>query len=147
MGKRKANSPFYHLNHIGVVVRDLDKAVEHLESIGLESFRKPPPMAGQPVFRGKPSDAKVKGLMTYIGGVELEVAQPVEGESSQQEYLDAKGEGLHHLGFLVDNLDKEVANLLKKGFKVMLKGEQKGEKWAYFETRIAGLILQLTEKS
>jgi methylmalonyl-CoA/ethylmalonyl-CoA epimerase len=142
----KTKSPFYNFMHMGLVVRDIEKAVKGLEKFGIGPFEKTPDLKGAPIFRGKPSDAKVKGLIAHMGGIELELNQPVEGATSQQEYIESKGEGIHHIGFLVKDLEEESAYLTEKGIDVMLSGAGEGEKWKYFDMKTCGLVLQLTEK-
>jgi hypothetical protein len=95
MGKNTAvESPFSKLIQVGVVVEDLEKAVERLLSLGIGPFTPMflPPDAEQ-WFRGKPLNAKFKISGTRLGEIVLELIQPVEGESPHQEFLDSKGGG------------------------------------------------------
>ena len=43
------------------------------------------------------------------GNVQIELLQPVRGEGLHVEFLASNGPGAHHLGFLVDDIDAEVA--------------------------------------
>ena len=141
----KGKAPFYHLMHIGLVVKDLDQAMKDLAVYGIGPFKNPADMTGPVIFRGKESHASVRGMSTMLGDVDLEVAQPIEGETSQQEYMDSQGEGLHHVGFAVNDLKKDTAYLTNKGYEIMLSGTAVGEKFNYFDLKAEGLILQLTE--
>lgn len=153
MEKSKAEkSPFSELFHVGVVVKDIDKVIERLSSLGVGPFEPYHKSLGivSPVerrLRGKPTDCKLKTMAAQIGPIVLELIQP-EGECIHSEFLDSKGEGLHHLGFYVDNLDEEVSRLAKQGLTpVMEASTTKGKFCAYFEPEeVGGIILELVEE-
>lgn len=142
------NTPFkpenYH--HVGVIVRDMEKTIEYLTSIGIGPFgMKDGPLYVEVTFKGelhgKPGEWKVKISNAKIGDAELELLQPSGGESAYQEYLDNHGEGLHHIGYLVDDVPAEMDKLVKQGVKVLTSavGERGG--FAYFETDVIGGII------
>ena len=91
--KTAKESPFSKLIQVGVVVKNLDKAVERLSSLGIGPFTPMllPPDAEQ-WFRGKPLDAKFKISGARLGEVVLELIQPVEGKSPHQEFLDSQSQ-------------------------------------------------------
>jgi methylmalonyl-CoA/ethylmalonyl-CoA epimerase len=98
-------------------------------------------------FRGKPSDWKVKIRLGKIGPVKLELIQPVEGKNANQEFLKKKGEGIQHIGFTVDDLDREVAKLTKKGIEVIMRMKKPGGQSVYLETdAVGGIIIELMQK-
>lgn len=142
----KEESPFYNLMHMGLVVDNIEEAMEALAKFGIGPFEDCPALKGAPVFRGKVSDASVKGMMTRFGDIEMELNEPIRGNTPQQEYRDSKGEGIQHIGFLVNDLEKESSYLTSKGINVMLSGAGEGEKWNYFDMKTCGLIFQLTER-
>ena len=140
----QAKSPFSKLSHVGVVVRDMDKAVKRLESLGIGPFEplSPLPMTGN--FRGKPFTPDCKTLMAKMGEIGLELLQPVKGESPWQEFLDSKGEGIHHIAFDVDDIDEMVTKLTEQGACVILTGKLQGRlKSAYVDLGIGSIILSL----
>jgi catechol 2,3-dioxygenase-like lactoylglutathione lyase family enzyme len=140
-------SPFSKLIQVGVVVKDLDKAVERLLSLGIGPFTPMllPPDAEQ-WFRGKPLDAKFKISGARLGEIVLELIQPVEGESPHQEFLDSKGEGIQHIAFAVDDLDREVAKLTKQGVSVLLSANLRDVRVAYLDLGVGGLIIELIQR-
>lgn len=117
-------TPFSKVAHIGIVVRDLDAAVAYYQSLGIGpskevglTFR-----IAERTVRGKSielSSVKNKAMKAKMGDLELEVVQPVCGQSPAAEFLEAKGEGINHLGFLVEDIDAEIARLEGKGLKVV----------------------------
>lgn len=54
--------------------------------------------------------------------VQLELVQPVEGESIYQDWLDEHGESIHHINFLVDLVDESSEILTGLGFESIQSG-------------------------
>ncbi len=142
-------SPFSKADQVGLIVRDIDKAVQYYESLGIGPFE---PMKGPPPFDrkvyGKPAEGiKNKVMVAQMGSVQLELVQPVSGKSVQMEFLESRGEGISHLGFFVGHLDKAVPKLVEKGFKVILGGRfAGGGGFAYFDTdKVGGVIFELVQ--
>jgi hypothetical protein len=137
--------------HVGIVVRDIDKAVKRLDSLGIGLFRAyvPPstaPLIGIPTFRGKPMEAEVKVFKAKVGDVMIELFEPGKGESPWKEYLDKNGEGIHHIGFNVDDLDEAKAAFIKQGAKVLSTIEWQGGGGMYFDIGIGGLLLETDKR-
>ncbi|MFC1902739.1 VOC family protein [Chloroflexota bacterium] len=136
--------PFSNIDQVGVIVRDMDKAIKHYESLGIGPF-KPlgPHRITERTIRGKPArDIQNVLRVAWVGGVQLELCQPLKGESIQMEFLRSRGEGINHLGFFVDDIDKESATLVKKGFEIIASTRfLNGGGIAYFNTGDAGVIL------
>lgn len=85
--------------------------------------------------------------VAQVGQVELELIQPLEGESIYKEFLEKKGEGLHHLSFFVHDIDEEEARLTKQGFKALASGRRPGGGFTYFETdRVGGVVMELIQR-
>jgi methylmalonyl-CoA/ethylmalonyl-CoA epimerase len=145
-----AESAFSKLMQVGVVVRDMDKAVERLSSLGIGPFKRillPPDR--QEWFRGKPRKPikeNVKINIAMMGGLEIELIEPGEGESPHKEFLASKGEGIQHIAFAVDDLDKEVFKLTNQGAKELLRTKWQGGGIAYFDLGAGGLIIELIQR-
>ena len=144
---RSEKSPFANLIQIGIVVKDMDRAIERFLALGIGPFyAKMPPPNAKSVFKGKPFVAadRVKIMAAQLGNSELELIQPLEGESPHREYLEAKGEGIQHLGFMVDNLDEAVEKLTASGASVLMTGRRMdGSGVTYLDLGIAGVIAEL----
>ena len=144
-------SPFSKVCQVGVIVKDVDKAVEYYQSLGIGPFEssKTAHLVTDRKVYGKPADdVKNKArLAQMMGQLYLELVQPVEGESIQKDFLETKGEGINHLGFFVDDIDKETAKLVEKGFKVISSTRYAGGGGiAYFDTdKVGGVIFELIQ--
>ena len=145
----------WKFHHVSVVVNDMKKAIEFYESLGVGPF--PPllgpqgkvPLAGK-TLRGKPADWELdlRHAEGGIGDLTFEIIQPLEGETPVKEFLEKKGEGIQHIGFFVDDLDKETAKMAEKGFTITQSGETPTVKWAYFDTdKVGGASIELMQKT
>ena len=142
-------SPFSKVAQIGVIVRDMDKAIEYYQSLGIGPFEPLKTTSTDRKAYGKPApDVKNLVRVAQMGQVQFELVQPVSGESVQKEFLEGRGEGINHLGFFVDDLDKEVAKLVEKGFKVISSGKLVGGGgFAYLDTdKVGGIMFELIQR-
>ncbi len=59
----------------------------------------------------------MKLALAQLGPVMCELIEPVQGPSSYEEFLNEHGEGLHHLGYFVEDIDAEISNMESKEFR------------------------------
>jgi 4-hydroxyphenylpyruvate dioxygenase-like putative hemolysin len=112
----------------------VDKAVDYYQSLGIVNEA-----TDRVTMEGK--KAKLIGRFIHIGSLLLELWQPVRGETVQQEFLDSRGEGINHIAFNVDDLDREKAKLAEKGIPVVFSVRDEEGYMAYFDARKFGNIL------
>lgn len=145
----QGNSPFANLIQIGVVVKNMDQAIKRFSDLGIGPwYSKMPPRNAKSLYRGKPfvSADRVKIMAAQLGNSELELIQPLDGESPHKEYLDSKGEGIQHIAFAVDNLDEAVEKLKAEGSEVLLEGRRvDGSGVTYLDLNAAGVIVELVK--
>ena len=106
------------MDHVSFAVKDIDKVIEawsSLYGIGPWTFRE----NGGTDAKGRPW--KIRMAFAYLGPVQIELVQCTEGRIFQSRFLDTWGEGLHHLGFYVDDVDAEAANLVAQGANLLIK--------------------------
>ena len=134
------------VGQIGVVVEDLDRAKSFLEStFGLGPFRVEELEAPNVWDRGEEKHIKARLGFAMLGQVELELIHIVEGDSVHLEFLREHGEGLHHIGFRVDDFEKKLQQAKAMGIEVLQTGPF-GRFYAYLDTRRhGGLIFELIE--
>ena len=142
-------SPFSKIVQVGVVVRDLDKTVEYYESLGIGPFRELTLDAlTDKTQYGKPLDFKIRASIAKLGPIDIELIQPIKDAPLQQDFLDTKGEGINHVCFQVDDIDKEEANLVEKGLKVVQSVRRPTGGSSYFDTReVGGVLFELVQSS
>ncbi|MDD5126910.1 MAG: VOC family protein [Dehalococcoidales bacterium] len=100
------------LRQISYTVKDIDKTVEAWNKyydMGPWTYKE----NGGLDAKGRPW--KIRMAFAYLDNVEIELVQCTEGRIFQSRFLDTWGEGIHHVGFLVDDVDKDTENLVKRG--------------------------------
>jgi catechol 2,3-dioxygenase-like lactoylglutathione lyase family enzyme len=145
----KEISAFSRLHHISIVVRDVDAAVSFYESIGVGPFVDYPPM-GEYVKINVPDEDgfyHLKIKCAQIGAIQLQLVQPGQGDSLYKDYLENRGEGVYHLGFAVDDIDRSEAEVQAKGLGVISKGRREnGSGFSYLDTaEKAGVTLLIRQ--
>jgi len=146
----------WKFHHVAVVVRNMDEAVEYYQSLGIGEFL-PEFMLDSSTYTdykvyGKTPDTIDKTRMRFvqIGSLRLELVQPVEGEPIYKEFLKSKGEGLHHIAYIVDDLKGETTKLVEKGIPVITRvyRSSTGAGFAYFDIRKDGsVIIELIQQA
>jgi methylmalonyl-CoA/ethylmalonyl-CoA epimerase len=90
-----------HINHTAIVVKDINESILFYEDLfGVTSG---------PVEDIE--DQGVKACLIKIGGTQLEIIQPVQADTGVAKFLENKGEGLHHIGLEVENIETALATL------------------------------------
>ncbi len=142
------------IDQVAVVVRDLDASMtRYVEEFGIGPWRVytfGPDWVKGMTFRGEERGYSMKLALADAGGTMYELIQPLQGPNSYQEFLDQHGEGLHHLGYFVDDLDVAIEDMESKGYALLQSGRGIGTKgeggYAYFETEGAlGCIVEAIE--
>ena len=83
--------------------------------------------------RGIPSDAMCKLAFFDLGGVQLELIEPIgEGASTWHEGL-AEGEGFHHIAFWTENMREVKETLDAAGAPLVQRGDMGDGQYAYFD--------------
>ncbi len=133
------------VHQLGYVVRDIEKTCRYYEStFGMGPFSEviDVDMDGA-ILRGKPVKTKIKVAFAQSGDVQVEFIQPVEGENVYTEFLAAKGDGIHHLAFQIDDMDAMKAEFAKKGFEPVFSRDMEVMEFAYFDTsEVGGLMTE-----
>ena len=148
-GNRSSKSPFSKLHHLSVVVRNLEKATQFYESIGIGPFEDYPPLT-EYIKLNVPDETgffNLKFKVAQVGDIQIQLCQPGEGKSPYKDFLEKKGEGVYHLGFVVDQVDDSETELKKLGLKVLSSGRRAdGSGFSYLDTaQEAGVTLLIRQ--
>ena len=147
-----AASPYSYIaaghHQISFVVKDLGDAERFFtEKMGVPRFfRFTDVEVHEARYRGNPGDFNMHLSLGYAGNSQIELIQHLSGHSIYKEFLDKRGEGLHHLGFIVPDHDKIIADFAANGFPVIQSGRignNPGVKFAYFDTEaVIGAVME-----
>ena len=142
------------LTQVGFIVRDIETTKRKFaEFFGVEP---PPNLEGGKfeitgtVVDGEPApDANCLMAFFDIGpNVSLELIQPNGVKSTWQDYLDEHGEGIHHIAFIIEGMDKIVLECEKFGMKCVQRGKygNGGGEYAYMDaSKDLKIMLELLE--
>lgn len=103
---------FMKLNHIGLVVPEIETYRETFRLLGLEKGTEP---VADPI-------QKVAASFVAAGqgqDVHIELLEPTDKTSPITNFLKKRGAGLHHLCFEVNDIDAMTRELEDKGFQVV----------------------------
>jgi catechol 2,3-dioxygenase-like lactoylglutathione lyase family enzyme len=144
----KTETQSWKLTQVGVVVRDVEKTIKRLTALGIGPFQQMVlPPEREEWFRDKRMYADFKIYGARIGDIQIELIQPLSGDSPHKEFLETKGEGIQHVMFAVDDFDKEVARLTKKGASILLRAKFPGGRGvAYLDLGVGNIIFELVQK-
>jgi catechol 2,3-dioxygenase-like lactoylglutathione lyase family enzyme len=148
MTQDKKESSFTKVIQVGLVVKDVEKTVARLTALGIGPFN---PMVLSPEreewFRGKRMYADFKIYGARIGDVQIELIQPLSGDSPHKEFLETKGEGIQHIACAVDDVQKEADKLTGLGAEVLMRAKFPGGGGvAYMDLNAGGLIVELIQR-
>jgi len=146
----RQTSPFSKLHHISLVVRDIDRAVRFYESIGIGPFVDYPPMHEYVKLQVPDKDAFYQLVIkcAQIGSLQLQLIEPGAGRSLYKDFLEARGEGVYHLGFAVDDLDQAEAQVRSLGLEALSSGRRaNGSGFVYLDTAHKAGVTLLVRQS
>lgn len=105
-----------HIEHIGIAVNSLEESIPYYEEVlGLECY------AIEEV-----KDQKVKTAFFKVGDTKLELLEPTDENSAVAKYIAKKGQGIHHIAFAMDDVDKALQDAEDKGIRLIDKEPRKG---------------------
>lgn len=122
---------------VGYVVPDLRAAIRFFkETLGVPDFMVwENLMLEQQTYNGAPGDYVQNVGFGYLGDLQVELIQPLSGESTYSAYLNKNpGGGVQHIGILVDDFDAAVAEMTARGFTGVQSGRHGATRLVYFDT-------------
>jgi methylmalonyl-CoA/ethylmalonyl-CoA epimerase len=106
MTNKKERKMLKKLDHIAVVVKDIDKAAKaYAEMFGFKAGEK----------REGPGFVS---LFATLGDIKMEFFQPLNADNTFGKFLEKTGGGLHHISCVTDDIVKELKNLKAQGRKL-----------------------------
>lgn len=127
------------IDHIGIAVKNLDEQISFysnalgLSCSGIEEV----------------ADQKVKVAMFSVGEIQIELLQPMADDSPIAKFLEKKGEGIHHIAYLVTDLENNLKRLEEQHVQ-LIDSEPRvgagGHKIAFLHPRATfGVLTELCE--
>ena len=137
------------LSQYAFVVKDLDQVSAYWQKLGFPQMSVTHGVLTNLKHRGQPGQFDQKLGWQRHGSIVYEWILPLKGPTVYDEYLNAHGEGFHHLAFDVDDMDKASADWTQKGFPIVQSGGWGDEgkpgsgRFAYADTtNIGGVMIE-----
>ncbi len=131
--------PDITLNHIALVVDDLDAALQFWRDnfdLTASSRQSLPDEAAEVAF-------------FHLPNANIELVQPTTPDSGIAKYLEKHGPGLHHLCLEVPDLEAKLQDLLEQGYELINENprERDGRRYAFVHPHsTGGVLLELYER-
>jgi len=123
---------------VAIVVRDIESTAKRYADIfGVpvpKIFSIPPAEEAHTRFRGVLTKTRARLAVFDLGAVVLELTEPDGEPSSWKDFLDTRGEGVHHIGFMVDDLATTLDFMAKKGMPERHSGDYPGGRYVFVES-------------
>ena len=104
------------LEHIGLVVKDVDKTIELWTKLfGISNWTR----REVDTTDASGQQRKARFANGTLGPLRIELLQPVAGMKMQSDFLATHGEGMHHLGFSAEDVEGTVKDLTSNGARVL----------------------------
>ncbi|MDR3227349.1 MAG: methylmalonyl-CoA epimerase [Prevotellaceae bacterium] len=105
-----------HIEHLGIAVKSLEQAIPYYEEIlGLKCYSVE-----------EVADQKVKTAFFKVGQTKIELLEPTSPESTIAKFIEKRGEGVHHVAFAVDSVQKSLDEVAAKGVQLIDKAPRGG---------------------
>jgi methylmalonyl-CoA/ethylmalonyl-CoA epimerase len=97
------------IHHVGVVVPDLERALELWRGVlGLHLTKS-----------ATIQDQGVKAALLKVGECEIELLEPLNPENGVGKFLARRGGGLHHICFETADVERELGDARAKGIQLI----------------------------
>ena len=104
------------IEHIGIAVKDLETSNP--------LFAK---LLGHPHYKVETVETEhVATSFFKTGDSKIELLQASDPDSAIAKFIEKRGEGIHHIAFAVDDIEKEIERLKGEGFQPISEKPKRG---------------------
>lgn len=138
-----SNSFLGNLIEVCWVTRDHRRTMRGLVELGLGPWRVytfDSTTVTERTYAGREADFGIKVCFADVGDMALEIMEPLWGPSIFQEFLNTRGEGIHHLAFDAEGRPwpERLATFERRGFPLAQSGRfMDANAFAFFGTEAA----------
>lgn len=105
-----------HIEHIGIAVNSIAEAIPYYEKVlGLKCYN-----------IEEVADQKVRTAFFMVGQTKIELLESTDPEGTISKFIEKKGEGIHHIAFAVENIEKGLADVSAAGVKLIDQAPRNG---------------------
>ncbi len=104
------------LEHIGIAVKNMDQANKLFGSL-----------LGRDHYKIEEVESEgVKTSFFEVAGVKIELLEATRPDSPIAKFIEKRGEGIHHLAFVVGDINKSISEYEAKGFEKINREPKQG---------------------
>ena len=123
-------------NHVGIAVKDLDKAVAFFEEV----------YGARLIGRDRYEDQQFETAMVGIGEMRLELIASLDPGSFIAGFIKEQGDGIHHMSLEVDQFEQVIDDFKAKGLKVLGETDNANFKAAFIHPQgNLGILTEIVE--
>lgn len=125
-----------HIEHLGIAVKSIEEHLPYYEEV-----------LGWKCYNIEVvEDQKVKTAFFRVGNsnTKIELLEPTSPDSTIAKYIEKNGEGIHHLAFCVDDVEKSLREVEAKGIRLIDEHPRKGAEGlniAFLHPKSTGRVL------
>lgn len=133
------------LVQIGVCVNNLDEAMEYYKkNFGMGPFAIMDSDVAAADYYGRKRPQHNRLALCKLGPIVFELIECLSGDCVHADFLAEHGEGVDHICFQVDDLEKEIRNFEEKGFRYIEGDKEEG--FAYIDAdKIGGMKVEMVD--
>ncbi len=135
----RSSLSFSGIHHVGIVVTDLEAAIELWRdelSLSFKGIKDVP-------------EQKVRMAMFEIGSTRIELITPTSADSPIAKFLSERGEGLHHIALRTENCQEALEELRMRGIALVDEEPRvgaEGSRIGFVHPKsLRGVLLELVE--
>ena len=106
------------VDHVGIAVTDLDAAVDEYR----RAFRV------EPVHRERVEDQGVDEVLFKVGTSYIQLLSALAPETPVGKFLERRGEGVHHIGYRVVDINRTLEQLRSAGVPLVDEAPRPGSR-------------------
>jgi methylmalonyl-CoA/ethylmalonyl-CoA epimerase len=129
------------INHIAIAVRSLEEHIPFYRDVLNLEHR------GTEIVE----DQKVRLAVFRVGEVQIELLEPTEADSPIAAFIEKRGEGMHHISYQVDDIERQIAELKQKQVRMIdetPRSGAQGSRIAFLHPKSSAKVLtELTQEN
>lgn len=128
------------VDHIGIAVKSIEESLAFYQGVlGIKC-----------TGTEEVVDQKVITAFLPVGDTEVELLQSTSDEGTIAKFIEKKGEGLHHIAFRVDDIEKALEELKAKGIRLIDETPRLGAggaKIAFIHPKASnGVLIEISQR-
>jgi methylmalonyl-CoA/ethylmalonyl-CoA epimerase len=128
------------IDHVGIAVHDLEAAVErYRRAFGIE-----------PSHRETVEDQGVEEVLFKVGTSYIQLLRALGPDTPVGKYLARRGEGVHHVGYRVDDVAEVLGRLREHGYRLVDEAPRPGSRGttvAFLHPKaLDGVLIELVQE-